>query len=301
MGEGRPSESPPSIYKTVEGAARIEALYAEALAALGVDYESRRIGTRSGETHVLAVGPEDAPPVLFLPGGNFLNPTCLRWFLPLARDHRLYAPDIVGQPGRSAQTRPSPHGDGHAFWVEDVISGLGLERAPLVGLSYGAGLAIRAMGVVPERISRAALVSPSAIATGPLPRMLLEVAAPMLLYRLRPTREYLLKAARPLMTEPEEPVVRQLGAVYRDVRLDAGLPRMATEEELEGFVGPVAVFSPEDDAFFPARSVLPRARRIFPNLAHAECLEGCRHIPSRAALGRVNARIRAFLANQKGI
>jgi hypothetical protein len=33
---------------------------------------------------------------VFLPGGNFLNPTCLKWFLPLAERHRLYAPDIVG-------------------------------------------------------------------------------------------------------------------------------------------------------------------------------------------------------------
>ena len=288
---------PPSIYKSPEGAARIGALYDEALAALGVDYESRWVGTRSGETHVLVVGPEDAPPAVFLPGGNFLNPTCLRWFVPLARQYRLYAPDIVGQPGRSAQHRPSSKGDGHAFWVEDVMSGLGLERAPLVGLSYGAGVAVRAMGVVPERISRAALVSPSAIATSSVARMLLEVAVPMLLYRLRPTTEHLLRAARPLMTEPEELAVRQLGVVYRDVRLDADLPRAATAEELRGFTGSVAVFASENDVFFPAGSVLARARQIFPNLAHAECLEGCRHIPSRAAFEHVNERIRAFLAS----
>jgi pimeloyl-ACP methyl ester carboxylesterase len=105
---------------------------------------------------------------VFLPGGNFLNPTCLEWFLPLAEHHRLYAPDIVGQPGLSAQTRPSPKGDGHAFWVEDVLDGL--QRAPLVGLSYGAGLAIRNIGLAPERISRAALVSPAGIAAGPVSR-----------------------------------------------------------------------------------------------------------------------------------
>ena len=286
-----------SIYKTAEGAARMEALYDEALAALGVGYESRRVDTRSGETHVLVIGPEELPPVVFLPGGNFLNPTCLRWFLPLARSYRLYAPDIVGQPGRSAQYRPSSTGDGHAFWVEDVLDGLDIGRAPLVGLSYGAGIAIRAMGVVPERISRVALVSPSAVATGPAARTLFEVVVPMIIYRLWPTDEHLLDAARPLMTEPEELAVRQLGAVYQDIRLDTDLPRKATAEELEGFTGPVAVFASENDAFFPASSVLLRARQVFPNLAHAENLEGCRHIPSEAALARVNERIRAFLAN----
>lgn len=288
---------PSSIYKTAEGAAQMGALYDEALAALGVDYESRWIRTRAGVTHVLVVGPKDAPPAVFLPGGNFLNPTCLGWFLPLARSYRIYAPDIVGQPGRSARGRPSSKGDGHAFWVGDILDGLGLERAPIVGLSYGAGIAIRAMGVVPERISRVALISPSAIATGPIAPMLLEVVVPMLLYRLRPTDERLRRAASPLMTEPEELAVRQLGAVYRKVRLDTDLPRIATAEELEGFKRPVAVFASENDVFFPARSVLPRARSVFPNLAHAECLKGSRHIPSRAALERINERIRAFLTD----
>jgi pimeloyl-ACP methyl ester carboxylesterase len=152
---------PASIYKTPEGEAEIRMLYDQALAGLGLGYESLTVATRLGDTHVIALGTEGAPPVVFLPGGNALNPTCLKWFLPLAERHRLYSPDIVGQPGLSAQTRPSPKGDGHAFWMEDVLDGLGLEHAPLVGLSYGAAIAIRTMGVAPERVCRAALVSPA--------------------------------------------------------------------------------------------------------------------------------------------
>jgi pimeloyl-ACP methyl ester carboxylesterase len=292
--------TPESIYKTPEGEAEIRALYDEALAGLGLGYASLTVGTRLGDTHVIALGPEDAPSVVFLPGGNTLNPTCLMWFLPLAERHRLYAPDIVGQPGLSAQTRPSSKGDGHAFWAEDVLDGLGLERAPLVGISYGAAIAIRTMGVAPERVCRAALVSPAGIAASPLLRMLLEIGPPTLLYRLRPTEERLKRAAMPLFTEPEDPAfapaVRQLGTALRHLRLDADLPRTATEEELRGFGGPVGVFASEEDALFPARAVLPRAREIFPNLALVEPLEGCRHVPSMAVLGRVNERILAFLA-----
>ena len=97
-----------------------------------------------------------------------------------------------------------------------------------------------------------------------------EVALPMILYRLRPTRERLLRAARPILTEPEDLAVWQLGTIYRNVRLDAGLPRMATEEELRGFEGSVAMFASESDVFFPARRVLAWAKESFPNLVAAE-------------------------------
>src|SRR5215212_7663131 len=291
---------PESIYKTPEGEAEIRMLYDEALAGLGLGYESLTVATRLGETHVIALGAEGDPPAVFLPGGNALNPTCLKWFLPLAERHRLYAPDIVGHPGLSAQTSPSPKGDGHAFWLEDVLDGLGLERAPLVGLSYGAAIAIRTMGVAPERVTRTALGSPAGIATSPFLSILLEIGPPTLLYRLRPTEERLKRAAMPLFTEPEDPTfgpaVRQLGAALRHLKLDADLPRRATEEELRGFGGSVAVFASEEDALFPARVVLPRAREVFPNLALAQTREGCRHVPSKAALGRVNERVLAFLA-----
>src|SRR5215208_5263381 len=219
---------PESIYKTPEGEAEIRALYDEALAGLGLGYESLTVGTRLGDTHVIALGPKGAPPVVFLPGGNALNPTCLKWFLPLAEHMRLYAPDIVGQPGLSAQTLPSPKGDGHAFWAEEVLDGLGLERAPLVGISYGAAIAIRTMGLAPERVTRTALVSPAAIATGPPLSMLLEIGPPTLLYRLRPTEERLKRAAMPLFTDPEDPTfgpaIRQLGTALRHLRLDVDLP-----------------------------------------------------------------------------
>ena len=156
------------------------------------------------------------------------------------------------------------------------------------------------MGLASARVSRAVPISPAGIAVGPVLRMLVEVALPMLLYRLWTTEDLLSHAARGLLTEPEDPTfdlaVPQLGVVYRRLRLDTDLPRIVTEEELAGFVRPVAVFAAEEDAFFPARAVLPRAGEIFPNLALAEPLEGCRHIPSKAVLDRVNEHILAFLA-----
>jgi pimeloyl-ACP methyl ester carboxylesterase len=282
-----------SIYRSREGEAELMSLYDEALALLGPGCETRMIGTGLGWTHVISTGPQDAPPLVVLQGGNFLNPLCLAWFLPLAREYRLHAPDVVGQPGRSTQARPSARGDGHARWLVDVLDGLGLDRAGFVGISYGAGLILRLAGIAPGRIVRAVLVSPAGVAAGPIWPMLREVALPMLLYRASPNRERLLRAARPILTELEEPYVRQLGAVYRHVKLDRQLPRAATEEELSGYEAPTLLFAARDDLFFPADNVMPRAREIIPNL-ETQTLPG-RHVPSSEGFARVNGRAAAFL------
>ena len=282
------------IYRSPGGEAELAALYDEALARLGPGCETRRIGTSFGETHVILAGPEDAPPLVVLPGGNFLNPLCLSWFLPLVDSFRLYAPDIVGQPGRSARTRPSARGDGHARWLGEVLDGLGLGLASFVGISYGAGLVLRLAGLAPGRVAGAVLVSPAGIAVGPIWPMLRETALPMLVYRARPNRERLLRAARPLLTDLEEPYVRQLGLVYRHVKLDRELPRAATREELAGYGAPTLLFAAEDDLFFPAGKVIPRATEIIPNL-ETEALPGSRHVPSREAFAHINERTTAFL------
>ena len=282
------------IYRSREGEAELAALYEEALAGLGADCETRTVATSLGETHVILTGPEDAPPLVVLPGGNFLNPLCLSWFLPLAGAFRIYAPDIIGQPGRSARTRPSAKGDGHARWLVDVLDGLGLGRVPLVGISYGAGLVLRLAGLAPGRIAGSVLVSPAGIAAGPIWPMIKETALPMLLYRAFPNRDRLLRAARPILTDLEEPYVRQLGLVYRHVKLDRELPRAATREELAGYESPTLLFSAENDLFFPAKRVIPRAGEIIPNL-ETETLPNDRHVPSRRTFARINERTAAFL------
>jgi pimeloyl-ACP methyl ester carboxylesterase len=116
----------------------------------------------------------------------------------------------------------------------------------------------------------------------------------MLLYRARPNHKRLLRAASPILTDLEEPYVRQLGLVYRHVKLDRQLPRAATAEELAGYDSPTLIFSAEKDVFFPAERVIPRAREVIPNL-ETETLPNDHHVPSRETFAGINDRIAAFL------
>ena len=57
-----------SIYRSAQGEAEVIALYEKKLASLAVETHSRMVDTRFGHTHVLAAGPQDAPPVMVLTG-----------------------------------------------------------------------------------------------------------------------------------------------------------------------------------------------------------------------------------------
>lgn len=304
-GLGRRAEGPSgsSIYRTPEGEAVFLALYDRALERLGTQFEHRWVETRFGSTHLLVAGPEDAPPVVVTHGGNSVNPISLEWFLPLLEEYRVYAPDMVGHPGHSAQTRLSPRGDGYGRWLVEVLEGLGLERAALVGGSYGAGIIVQAAACAPERISRAALVVPSGIVNPPMAPLILRLALPMMLYRWFPTRDRLVAAARPLFT-PGEPIVElwleAIQAAFDHLKVEAQMPHAATKEELARFTAPTLVIAAEGDLLFPGRAVVVRARELFPNLVAAELLEGSAHTLSRESIGYVQKRIRAFLAEGNG-
>lgn len=102
-----------SIYRTAAGEAVIKAHYEQELARLDLPVQRAVLPTRYGETHLLIAGPEGAPPILLFHGGNVTNPLTLAWFRPLAERFRIYAPDTIGHPGLSAQTRLSPRDDSY--------------------------------------------------------------------------------------------------------------------------------------------------------------------------------------------
>ncbi|MET9375025.1 alpha/beta fold hydrolase [Streptomyces sp. NPDC002992] len=141
--------------------------------------------TAHGTTHLISYGPEDAPPVLLLPGGGA---TATGWYATaaaLGRTHRVHAVDLIGEPGRSVPEDGNPlrTADDLATWLTSLLDALDLRSARLVGHSYGAWIALRYALTAPARVDRLVLLDPTNCFTGFSPRYLLR-ALPML---LRPT------------------------------------------------------------------------------------------------------------------
>lgn len=262
------------FYRSTAAEAAVHALYDEARAALPFATTERTVATRLGPTHLLVAGPEGAPDVVMLQGGNVVSPLTTAWLAPLADRIRIWAPDTLGQPGRSAGVRPV-HPEAFASWLIDLLDALELDRPAFVAASQGVGPWLELAASSPNRIGRSALVVPSGIVGTPLPAML-KLTAGYLGYRIRPGDGRSRSTLR-LLTggrEPEPLMVRATSLSFGGTALETSMPPLATPDRLADLRAPMIVLAGAHDPLFPARLVLPRARELFPTLVEAVTLPG---------------------------
>lgn len=151
------------VYKSSAGKKEIMALYDAVLARWPVAHETFSIPTRQGETFVIASGEKSAPPLLLL-HGSASNAVSWVGDVSAYSDHfRVYALDLPGEPGKSAENRPSWQGMGFAEWLEDVLRGLEIQKASLVGISQGGWTAIRFATIHPQRVEKLVLLTPAGV------------------------------------------------------------------------------------------------------------------------------------------
>ncbi|MGO2519100.1 MAG: alpha/beta fold hydrolase [Microbacterium sp.] len=129
--------------------------------------EDHRVETSFGATMVSLTGPigERAPVVLVQGGGS----TIASWapFAEAWRDERpVIAIDTVWDAGRSVQSRPVRSGAEAAAWLEEVLAALEVDRAHLVGYSYGGWVALNHAVHAPGRLLSVTAIEPPGAITG---------------------------------------------------------------------------------------------------------------------------------------
>lgn len=277
------------------GTSPFAALYDRAIESLlDVPVTDEWLDTGNGRTHLLAAGDASAPPVIVFQGGNVTNPVTLAWVQALAEDYYLVAPDTPGQPGKTTiETLPE-----FGPWVVDVLDGLGIDSAAMIGASHGAGVLLEAAAHAPARIDAAALVVPAGFGT-PLSLALARIVVPSLGYRLLSRRRLLLRALAPMFTQPvsriDDVVIETIGRALRTGDLTAEFPGPDHPGALAGFGAPTLVVTAEHDPFFPGKRTCKRAARTLPSLEDCVLLTDERHFLSPAGQDRATERVGTFL------
>jgi 2-hydroxy-6-oxonona-2,4-dienedioate hydrolase len=243
-----------------------------------------RVPTRFGETHLLVAGPEQAPPLVVLHGALANSAAAIRTGHALLDKFRVYALDIIGQSVKSADVRLFWRKDDHASWLLDVLDGLHLPRAHVMGASSGAIVARKLAERAPERIDRLVLMVPAGIVAMP-PLIAIQTVMSMVLYRTFGSRAALARFIDSMLTGPDPRMEEYLAAALAHYKIDPQVPPLGRPEALAGFRRPTLVVGASDDVTAPGAAMLERARALFPH-ATRELLANCKHIPPADSVSR---------------
>lgn len=108
----------------------------------GVDYDELYINTSKGVAHVIMSGPVDGSPVVLLHG---MSASSTMWYFnakALAKEHRLFAVDLIIEPGKSYKTSDIKNIKKISAWYGEVFEQLKLDSFHLIGTSRGGWLAM---------------------------------------------------------------------------------------------------------------------------------------------------------------
>lgn len=286
-----------ALFKSEQAKAGILEWYERFLGKLPVAVESRVVATGAGETHVAVAGLKDGPPLVVLHGALSSSAHVLGEIVPLLETYRVYAVDVVGQSVKSAEARLSVASNDYGVWLSEVMEGLSLPRAHVLGVSWGGFVAIRLAAVAPEKIERLVLIVPAGVVKTPLMNNM-KVGIPMTMFMMSPTPEREKKfLATQLTTVDDEDWAPYLAAAFRSYNLSMKVPALAKVEELRGLKAPVMVVAADRDLSFPGEQLLRRAAELFENLEVRELLEDSAHCPptTDAFRAELSGKIGRFL------
>jgi pimeloyl-ACP methyl ester carboxylesterase len=276
-----------TIYTSPAGERELREHYLRSLEAWPVPCEHLRVPTAQGETFVVACGPREAPPVVLLHGSGANASVWSDDIAALTARARVYAVDIIGEPGLSAPARPPLAGDAHARWLEEVLDGLGLTDAAVVGMSLGGWMALDLATRRPERVRRLAVLCPGGLGRQTMGKIL----AVMALRVFGAWGRHRSVRTMTGLTAPEaRPALESVERTFAHFRpRTEQLPRFS-DQALSRLTMPVLAIVGERDLMFDSRQSAARLRACVPH-AEVSVLPGTGH----AILGQADA-VAAFLA-----
>ena len=298
LGERKSGSRPISVFRSHDGELEYLAAYEGALKLWPVPYKESYIPTRFGDTHIIVSGPVDAVPVILLHPSGSPATIWYRNVSPLSERFRTYAVDTISEPNKSVLSKPI--GRNHqrqdfAEWMTDLLDGLRIDKAHVVGNSFGGFLALNTVLCLPERVRKAVLISPAATFVQMWAWYWHFVPAGMIGPLIR---------SRRIMLRPYEWIWQgfpqdELTSRLRGVTALEGHPRhwfpaVFSDKELSEIRTPILLLIGDHEVIYNPERVIRRATHAVAGLK-AKIVPNANHNAEYTAADAVNVEIETFL------
>lgn len=271
-----------SAYRSDEGARVIREAQVRTLEHWPVPNERHFVPTPEGDTFVIVSGPVGAPSLMLIHGSGSSSAHWIDRIPFLAKHFRVYAVDVIGEPGLSAPSRPPLNSDAYARWLDALLDHFELTDAQFMGYSFGGWLTLDYAIRRPQRVNRMSLFCPMGIGKQKYGFLLATILlSPFGRWGQRKALSITLGSELPKMPEDRFTATSdQIRLVSKHFRYRTGFP-IFTDEDLRGLTMPMQVAVGDEDAMVDS---VETASRLASTSSRAEVhlLPGIGHLlPTR--------------------
>ncbi len=270
------------LYKSVQGKNKILKLYDEKLEELNIEYEYKRVNTSFGETNIIISGKPSGPPLMVIHGSNGCAPIALETYQNSNNSFRVYAVDVLAQPNKSAENRPSMKDESYGKWINEIISTLNLNNVTMAGFSFGGLVILKTLEFDESKIKEVFLSAPAYIVNGNPLKALFNVFIPMKRYMKTKKTKYVEKFLSELFTDRDEFAIQYLSKVFLEFNMDFTPVPVIDSKKARTIKTPITIFAAKNDILFPGKKMIKRAQKIFPSLKNSKLLENSKHVQNKA-------------------
>jgi pimeloyl-ACP methyl ester carboxylesterase len=279
-------------FKGERARAHFVRVYDAAMAQLPQALESTDVPTSFGSVRAYRFdGPSTGPPVVMLPGRNASTPMW-RVNIPALLEHRtVIGIDLLGEAGMSVQDKPIAGPEHEAQWLDDALTGLGLDRVHLLGVSIGGWTVVNCAVHRPGRIASLALLDP-VVTFAPIPVKAILASFGLFLPVPETVRRRVLRwIAGGAEFDDSLAEATLIGAGSKDFAIAKPMPKLFSDKQLRSLDLPVlaliagrSVMLDDARAAARARNLLLRGQvELWPDASHAINGEYPVEIAKRAA------------------
>lgn len=249
-----------SAFKSSQSKKVIMQYYEAQLDKCPFSMEKILLSTRHGNTFALAYGDKDAPPLILLHGGGMNSLMWVPLMESFSRSYRIYAVDIPGEPGKSAENQLPLKGSYYSDWLYDVFEAAAIQRGSLLGISFGGWLAAKFAANHPEKINSLKLLSPLGIASQKSSFLLLA-----LYYLLQGKRgkEKLFRRYYGKMHVSEESIKFHI-LVSKHYNTRYEMIPLLSDTEFDRLTMPVSLYLGEEDIIIHPTKTAQRLKKLVP-------------------------------------
>ncbi|MGB0390486.1 MAG: alpha/beta fold hydrolase [Salibacteraceae bacterium] len=269
-----------SLFKTAFGKSEILSLYDQKLEELNIEYEYIQVETSFGKTNIIASGDASNPPIIIIHGSNGCAPIAMETYPNLHKSFRVFAVDVIAQPNKSAETRPSMKDDSYGKWMNEVIDKLNITDVTLAGFSFGGLVILKTLEYNESKVKEVYLSAPAYIVNGNPIKALFKFFIPMRRYMSSRKLKFVEAFLKEVFTDRDEFAIQYLSKVFLHFKMDFSPVPVIDTKKAKLIETPITLIAAKNDVMFPGEKMLKRASSIFPSLKNSRLLENSKHVQS---------------------